>query len=140
VGRCDVLVGIGHEGGEEGLADAAVEEEGGDAEAEEGVALGQAGEHIGHQLGVVGLAQLVDRRTDFIIIGVVLLADLANDIGEGRLAPVIHWLPHSAANNGLEGDLELGDEEENLVRERGAGQSPRSVDGGGIHGNTALCC
>ena len=143
VSRRDVSKGIRHQSGEEGLPNASVKQQGSDPQAEEVVSLLQLGENLSDELGIRLLGQLVQHRTDLVVVRVVLLANLANHVHQGRLTPIgLGNLPAGLgirlAIQRLEGDLELGNDLVNVLSKRRAGIGPSGVNRCDVHGN-AYC-
>ena len=89
MGGYDVLVGIGENGCEEVGLDTEVEEQGRDTKTEECISLLDTLQEVGHQLAVVGFAELVDVAHDLAVIRVVLLLDLANCGDQCMVTPVV---------------------------------------------------
>ena len=89
MGGYDVFVGISENGCEEVGLDTEVEQQGRDTKTEECVSLLDTLQEVGHQLAVVGFAELVDVTHNLTVVWVVLFLDFTNCGDQCMVTPVV---------------------------------------------------
>ena len=144
IGRRNVLVGIRHQRGIEGLLNAAVKQQGGHPKPEHGITAIQLLHDGDHHLIVCLLGQLVEKRIDRIVVCVVLLADLSVNCKQCELSPIGGLFCWGPANNlapkgRLEGNLEGGDDRANGIAECRAGVGAKRIESRNIHSPLLFC-
>ena len=106
MGGYNVLVGIGENGCEEVGLDSKVEQQGCDTKTEECIALLDTLQEVGHQLAVVGFAELVDVAHNLAVVWIVFLLDFADCGDQCIVTPVVVFVISFDRSETTEGGFE----------------------------------